>query len=219
MEITTVRPLTKYQQKLEEQKAKVRQKIKEKNSLANLSSVDPDIHKIATTYEQYLANYLHQPALKYLKNGWESDAKGLGIWQAVFDYSIQLNILPEEFLLAQFWFMDKYVGRAPKPQELIYINTKVPCYKRVELYYEARGTKLVNTSNSVISKVNPNPPQITEVQKELQSEKVLKDFMTNFGLTEEEVFIKYAPSAFMYFNYAWFINHPTYIRLKESNKI
>src|SRR5690348_18506473 len=98
-------------------------------------------------YEEAMCAYFKTPAHKYLKKGWQDDWR----WKKVAELAKACHVSCEVFIKAQFWFCDTVLGRAPKQQELTYVNTKVPCSKRLQLYLEAVGRQEVSVERDTVN--------------------------------------------------------------------
>lgn len=171
----------------------------------------------AQSYENQLLKYRKDPAGHYLGKKTLEDPKLLTLWRSVFILSELCEATVDDYIHAQFWFCDKYINRAPKPQELVYVNTKVPSVKRYEIYKEQSGSSAITTS--VVPKGGYVSPS-SELKNSV-SEKLFRQYVSKYNLTEEEVFIRLYKEGtyYFFFDKKWFESHEIYQKLKQANLI
>ena len=199
-----------------EQKKKLAKLVVRKELVRERTKEEEDIRVASETYEDLLMRYKKKPASKYLKKEVMESPSIQGIWRSVAKLAEFCETSIEEYIHAQFWFCDRFLNRAPKVKELIYQNTNYPSIKRYELYKERSQ---ITTNTTIVQK--GGTIQVSSETKDSISERVIKQFASKLGISEEEVFLKLFNEGtyYLFVNKKWFESHTHFKSLKDKNLI
>lgn len=170
---------------------------------------------MAYVYEEMLGIYLHKPTLKYIKGKVDPNHRSYGHFARAVDIAQDCGADFCDYVQAQFYWFDKWFNRAPKPWELAGVKTKFPAPNRYREYLKLRASQHVPTHvKSVARRAKIDPKKLDKI-----NESRLAELQRNWGISEEEAFIRFARPGVGYFDVAWLRKHPTYQRLRREKKL
>lgn len=175
---------------------------------------------VALAYEKLLGLYKHNPTLKYLKCQVGPEQPAYGIWLRAAKLADEIGLDYVTFVKAQFYFMDQWYSRAPKPQEVASYKGEYSAQKRAETFVREIRDGGISPKKVICGRVRPKP-NISQQAKFHQCEVQLKKFMQNLHATEEEVLLRFATkeSARNYFDLSWLAQNETYQRLRAAGRL
>lgn len=187
-----------------------------KRSRAEVKS--PEFQKvqlIAQEYEKALGIYRNRPALNWLKGFVKEGTRSYKQWLAAAEIADELGVDYMTYIQALFYFSDLWGKRPPKVWELSGRNSKFPAKDRVKAYLET-----VEKAEPIVGPTQPKPRVPFGLRKR-RSEKQLNIFMNAYGLSQEDVFKKFAQGkeASLYFDPEWLKHNETYRKLKQQGEL
>lgn len=194
-----------------EAKARLRaNKLKPKQEL---SETDRAVRDMAAAYEEALSEYRGESFTRIFTKRLVPGVKWYAILARAVEFANEMELDFETYIKGLFYVADKWGNRAPKIQELSDYKTKMPAKDRVALFLKEQPSK----SSKVVGILQPKI-EIPQAVKSMNSERQLRAFMRNLGLTEEQVLQKFAMTSdyVNYFDRKWLMGHPTYQHLKEQ---
>lgn len=173
------------------------------------------VKEMAYAYEEELGSYLHRPALRFIKGKVDSTLKTYKHFQKAVELADQLSVDYPTYLQAQFYWFDKWFRRAPKPWELIGQRTKFPAPERVKEFLRLRSLEEAPQKVYSISRTAKiDPKKLDKI-----NEQRLTELSSSWGLSEEEVLLRFARTGVGYFDLEWLRKNPTYKSLKRQKKL
>lgn len=171
----------------------------------------------AQTYEELLGIYLNRPALNYLKGDITSDGRVLSLWSRVVKHAEEAEVDIYTYIKAHFWFYNSKYVKAPKAGQLVINEGK---FNSVDIVFDyiVRLEAGNITDKNIVGKAQKSPV-VSEGARYLFSEKTLNSLMSNWGLSEDQIFIILGNSAKFYFDHNWLKNNSTYKKLKEEGRV
>lgn len=201
--------------KFESIKAKIRANKGKKPNRARV-----EVREMAYEYEQALNDYNGKPT-KTFKTNIEEGTRSWTLLSRAVGFAKELGIDARTYVKGLFYIHDKWWNKHPNTREISDYKTKIPAKERVARYLAEVASGEAVDAKKVVGPVSTKVIKIPQSSKSLQSERQLKAFMSNYSMSEEEVFLEFAQgtSALMYFDAKWLVSNETYTRLKEEGRI
>lgn len=180
-----------------------------------LSDMDREVREMATAFEDALEMY-SGGYKRVFPRCITQEIKSYKTLQRAVEFAKELKVDCGTYIKGLFYVSDMWGNRAPKVQELSDYKTKVTAKDRVSMYLEATKSGTTKSEKNIVGLLQP-VVHVPQTVKSRNSERQLKAFMSNFGMTEEEVLKKYAIEVdSLYFDRKWLLSLPTYVQLLEE---
>jgi len=171
---------------------------------------------MAKVYEQQLREYRNKPYMVFFKKS-ELSRQTKTVLKRACAFADELGVDFTTYVRAQFWWFDTNFSQAPELHYLASSRSKFNAKERVKVFLqEASTTQLMKPVRSR----EMVPPKWNNSAKFDQCDVVLKRMMTNYKLTEEEVFKAFkGHSIDLFFDSAWLKQNETYKRLRAAGEV
>jgi len=147
------------------------------------------------------------------------DTRSYGMLKRAINEMKSLDVEPEVYIEAQFYWFDKWFGREPKFWELSGGAGKMPAKKRVTVYQaiqEEMDGELASIIGENSTLISTNALTQGEILK--YNQRLLKRMMSD-GSTKEGCFLEFAQDGMGLFDSVYLRQSKTYRRLKKEGKL
>jgi hypothetical protein len=170
---------------------------------------------MAEAYEDKLAEYTKNPFLKYFRKPFGEEHRTYQYFLAAALEAKELKVKPEVWLEAQFYWIDRWLGRAPHTYELRGGRGKMPAMTRCRAYCAFDG---LDNLQRTVDKISKKKIRVTKAEIIKYNEKLLEDMMSD-GSSETDCLLEFAQEGMNVFDYVFLKQCPTYKRLVKEGRL
>lgn len=206
--------------KQREQKEQIRANLnRPKKKVRGTSTLKFEVRELADEYEDAYEDYTGKRK-QFFKATIKEGTKSFELLARGVSFARELKVDLKTYIKALFWIEDSWHNRCLSTRMISDYKTNTPAKERVQIYLGKVKDGDAKVEKKVVGPVSATPT-IPQAHKDRNSERNLQRFMKNYGISAEEVFLKFGRPeiASSYFDRKWLKTHPVYVQLRAEQKI